>query len=159
MLAACWCRRWWKPIQTSCQLLISEWRVSQLWRALPMVQGLLCHSAVCQACAPAWIGLQSGRHDGNGSVRSICWHSGQQYVINADFTLHWVELALIATSPLLIYPLKPSLFIYHNPEDAWHAWNEGDHMAKTCLWQWILMRSSPRFRLDQWRILGQLLWR
>lgn len=47
---------------------------------------------------------------------SICWHSGQRYVINADFTLHWIELAMIATSPPLIHPIKPSLFIYLQPQ-------------------------------------------
>lgn len=47
---------------------------------------------------------------------SICWHSGQRYVINADFTLHWIELAMIATSPSLIHPIKPSLFIYLQPQ-------------------------------------------
>lgn len=47
---------------------------------------------------------------------SICWHSGQRYVINADFTLHWIELAMMATSPPLIHPIKPSLFIYLQPQ-------------------------------------------
>lgn len=33
-------------------------------------------------------------------------------MINADFTLHWIELAVIATSSPLTRPIKPSLFIY-----------------------------------------------
>lgn len=44
--------------------------------------------------------------------RSICWHIGQRYVINADFTLHWIELAMLATTSLPIHPIKTSLFIY-----------------------------------------------
>lgn len=51
--------------------------------------------------------------------QSICWHGGQRYVINADFTLHWVELATLATTSMLIHPIKSSLFIYlqHQPPD------------------------------------------
>lgn len=44
--------------------------------------------------------------------QSICWHGGQRYVINADFTLHWTELATLATTSMLIHPIKTSLFIY-----------------------------------------------
>lgn len=44
--------------------------------------------------------------------QSICWHGGQRYVINADFTLHWIELATLATTSMLIHPIKTSLFIY-----------------------------------------------
>lgn len=44
--------------------------------------------------------------------QSICWHSGQRYVINADFTLHWIELATLATTSMLVHPIKTSLFIY-----------------------------------------------
>lgn len=44
--------------------------------------------------------------------RSICWHIGQRYVINSDFTLHWIELAMLATTSLPIHPIKTSLFIY-----------------------------------------------
>lgn len=44
--------------------------------------------------------------------QSICWHSGQRYVINADFTLHWIELATLATTSMLVRPIKTSLFIY-----------------------------------------------
>lgn len=44
--------------------------------------------------------------------QSICWHGGQRYVINADFTLHWIELVTLATTSMLNHPIKTSLFIY-----------------------------------------------
>lgn len=50
------------------------------------------------------------------SRKSICWHGGQRYVINADFTLHWIGLAMLATTSALIHPIKTSLFIYLQPQ-------------------------------------------
>lgn len=89
--------------------------VLQLWRAFATVLACLAvrlfvkyvHQLESVAIRQTWC---------ERIRESICWHSGQRYVINADFTLHWIELAMIATSPPLIHPIKPSLFIYLQPQ-------------------------------------------
>lgn len=95
--------------------LILDRGALQLWRALPIILACLAvrlfvkyvHQLESVAIRQTWC----------KRIRaSICWHSGQRYVINADFTLHWIELAMIATSPPLIHPIKPSLFIYLQPQ-------------------------------------------
>lgn len=95
--------------------LILDGVALQLWRALPIVPACLAvrlfvkyvHQLESVAIRQTWC---------ERIRESICWHSGQRYVINADFTLHWIELAMIATSPPLIHPIKPSLFIYLQPQ-------------------------------------------
>lgn len=94
--------------------LILDGGALQLWRTLPVVLACLAvrlfvkyvHQLESVAIRQTWC---------ERIRESICWHSGQRYVINADFTLHWIELAMIATSPPLIHPIKPSLFIYLQP--------------------------------------------
>ena len=102
-------------VKSWCSSSISDWGVLQLWRASPIILAFSAvrlfvkyvHQLESVAVRQSWC---------ERICESICWHSGQRYVINADFTLHWIELALIATSPPLIHPIKPSLFIYLQPQ-------------------------------------------
>lgn len=91
------------------------------WRSVTAVKGI----AVVLACLAVRLFVKYVHQLESVAIRqtwcerireSICWHSGQRYVINADFTLRWIELAMIATSPPLIHPIKPSLFIYLHPQ-------------------------------------------
>lgn len=113
----------WCQAKTWHYLLILGGGVLQLWRALTVILALFfffspfflavrlfvkcVHQLESVAIRLTWC---------ERIRESICWHSGQRYVINADFTLHWIELAMIATSPPLIHPIKPSLFIYLQPQ-------------------------------------------
>lgn len=83
--------------------------------------------------------------------QSICWHSGQRYVINADFTLHWIELATLATTSMLVHSIKTSLFIYLQlPPPDLHGMNP-PHTFQT---HW--MRRIPFVRRQFYFLLGQI---
>lgn len=94
--------------RSGCPVLISE-GPSQLWRASPSFRLFVrnVHQLESVAIGQTWCERICG---------SICRRSGRRYVINGDFTLHWIELAVIATSSPLIRPIKPSLFIYFPPD-------------------------------------------